>query len=119
MDGIFKVVVTGGRDFTDNEGFLWNMLFDIYREYSNMEIAQGGASGADEISRMFSEKVLKKPSKTYYANWKDFGRSAGPIRNKEMLNDFQPDLVLECPGGKGTRNCVETAKKLGFKVRKI
>jgi hypothetical protein len=61
---------------------------------------------------------------TFPADWKKFGRSAGPVRNLAQLN-----CLLEQPGerlvvafhrniasSKGTANMVGVARKMGVKV---
>lgn len=52
------------------------------------------------------------------ANWDVFDRRAGPVRNSWML-DLKPDLVIAFPGGRGTQNMVEQAKKRGIKVMTV
>jgi len=47
------------------------------------------------------------------------GRAAGPIRNRQMLEEFRPAIVLAFPGGAGTANCVKTARELGILVKEI
>ena len=41
------------------------------------------------------------------------------IRNRRMLIEGKPDLVLAFPGGKGTANMVEISRKAGVKVVEI
>jgi hypothetical protein len=41
---------------------------------------------------------------------------AGPIRNKLMLTDGKPDVVIAFPGGAGTANMVGIAKKANIDV---
>jgi hypothetical protein len=36
-----------------------------------------------------------------------------------MLKEGNPDLVLACPGGKGTEDCVRQAKALGIPVLRL
>ena len=55
----------------------------------------------------------------YPANWKKHGRAAGPIRNKQMLEEAKPDLVIAFPGGAGTANMVKQAREAGVKVEII
>jgi hypothetical protein len=43
------------------------------------------------------------------ANWKVYGRAAGPIRNMKMLLEGKPDLVVAFPGGIGTADMVKKA----------
>lgn len=56
----------------------------------------------------------------FRANWKGYGRAAGPIRNREMLDEMPDYLVAvhyDLESSKGTKNCVKTARKLGIEVR--
>ena len=55
----------------------------------------------------------------YPADWDTHGRGAGPIRNKQMLEEGKPDLVIAFPGGKGTANMIGQAKEAGIPVREI
>lgn len=45
-------------------------------------------------------------TETYLADWNTHGNSAGPIRNKQMLDEGKPDLILAFPGGKGTADMI-------------
>ena len=56
-------------------------------------IIEGGAKGADELCRIIG-KELGFEVKTYPADWNRWGKSAGHIRNKEMLYTEKPDLVI-------------------------
>ena len=49
------------------------------------------------------------------ADWKRYGRAAGPIRNQEMVN-LGADVCLAFPreGSRGTKNCMEAARKAGI-----
>lgn len=64
-----------------------------------------------------AERTL--PYMTFPANWDRFGKAAGPIRNKWMLEYGQPDLVVAFPGGKGTAHMVKIATEAGVAVRII
>lgn len=52
----------------------------------------------------------------YPADWARFGKSAGYLRNKQMLEEGKPDLVVAFPGGRGTANMIAIAMKAGVKV---
>jgi len=81
------------------------------------ELIHGGARGADkmadEIGRELGFIVVEVP-----ADWDKYGRSAGAIRNREML-DMKPDLVIAFPTAesRGTWNCVNEARRRGIKVK--
>ncbi len=107
-----RVLVTGGRDFTDAamvQAALDPLAADIE------VLIEGGARGADTLAREWA-KAHGIPWQTYEANWKRYGRRAGPIRNQKMLDEGYPDLVVAFPGGKGTADMVRRAREAGVKV---
>lgn len=111
-----KVIVCGGRDFAD-----WAKLKDrlmrlrLEAPHDALTIIQGGAKGADAMAREWCA-VYKVPYINYPADWEKHGKAAGPIRNKRMLDDGQPDLVLAFPGGRGTENMIAQAMLAGVAV---
>ena len=110
QESLVRIVVTGGRGFSDRE-----LLAKTLDNYSIAELAQGGASGADRLAKEWA-KANNTPVVTFEADWKQFGYAAGPMRNLQMLKDFAPDLVVAFPGGSGTADCVRKARQLGFLV---
>jgi hypothetical protein len=55
----------------------------------------------------------------YKAKWDKYGKSAGPIRNKKMLDEGKPDLVFAFPGGPGTNNMIKQAKEKNILIYNI
>lgn len=115
-----KYIVCGGRDFYDAK-YLYAVL-DYYcwsdpKERAITEIVVGGAPGADTLAQYWAlhnniEVTIER------ADWQTYGKAAGPIRNKKMLEDH-PDAVAVIaflPGGPGTRGMIELAKARGFRV---
>ena len=106
-----KVLVTGDRNWTD-----FGAIRDFLEKHEATIVVHGGASGADELAG-FSATTLGIECRVHEANWKEFGRKAGPIRNKDMFNEEQPDIVgafhdtLE--DSKGTLDMVKYAKSKG------
>lgn len=51
---------------------------------------------------------------SFPAEWTEYGKAAGPIRNREMLRSGKPDLVTafhrDLNQSKGTRDMVEQAR---------
>jgi len=54
--------------------------------------------------------------KGYPADWIQYGKRAGYIRNQQMLTEGKPDLVVAFPGGRGTKMMVSLAEKAGVPV---
>lgn len=108
-----RVLVTGGRTFTDT-AWLHAALDLLHSMTPITEIIEGGASGADvRAGEWACRRELK--CTVVPAQWEKHGRSAGYIRNSEMAK-MLPDVVLACPGGKGTANMVEIARATKLKV---
>jgi hypothetical protein len=63
------------------------------------------------------DKMLKV--ERYRADWAKHGRAAGPIRNKQMLEEGKPDLVVAFPGGQGTANMMSQVREAGVRVMAI
>lgn len=82
---------------------------------TDITIIHGGARGADSAAGVFAA-VNFCQEEVYQADWKTNGKAAGFIRNKQMLVEGKPDLVVAFPGGKGTAMMVKLAKTAGVKV---
>lgn len=52
------------------------------------------------------------------ADWKKYGRGAGPIRNQAMI-DRMPAALIAAPGGRGVAGCVAHAEKQGIPIYRI
>ena len=105
-----KVLVCGGRDWRD-KGAVWRVLAQLQPSV----IIEGGCRGPDTMAFQYGRDNCI-PVETHCANWKQFGRRAGPIRNQEMIDKGKPDLVVACPGGRGTADMVSRAKAAGIRV---
>ncbi len=109
-----KVLITGGRDFDDSD-LLQQTLNRLHAATPFTCLIHGAAKGADHLAGAWANangiEEIACP-----ADWKRHGRGAGPARNKLMLEEHQPDLVVAFPGGKGTAHMVGLAEKAGTKV---
>ncbi|HEY9219529.1 MAG TPA: DUF2493 domain-containing protein [Phenylobacterium sp.] len=115
-----KLLVCGGRDYRD-ELTLFRALDKIRLEHPVTMVIQGGAKGADTLARTWAERRLV-PFAEYPADWNRHGRGAGPIRNRQMLTDGKPDLVVAFPRqngewGSGTLNMIAQAQDAGVEVQ--
>ena len=111
-------LICGGRDFMDYhylKVIMDNMVSE--RGFPNT-IVHGGATGADRLGEKWA-KALTLPVNEYPADWKAYGKAAGPIRNKEMLDKESPDVVIAFPGGKGTEHMIRIAKGRDIEVVQV
>lgn len=56
------------------------------------------------------------PVRVFPADWETHGRAAGHIRNRQMLVEGKPDIVVAFAGGRGTQNMINQARKAGVTV---
>ena len=104
------MLVCGGRDFADLEKV--RRTLNPYLTHGGLTVAHGAARGADTLAGRWA-KVNGTPVVEYPADWTTHGRSAGPIRNRQMLDSFRPDVVVAFLGGRGTADMVSIAQAAG------
>lgn len=107
-------LVAGGRDFRDMD-----MLRMVLDDVNPDTIVHGAARGADSMAGRYArERGI--PCRVFPVKWHDrYGNyipRAAFDRNQQMLDEGQPDLVVAFPGGGGTRDMVNRARKDGFTV---
>lgn len=119
-----RVLVCGGRDL--DSALVWNWMeahatelcADALNRAQHVQIThliQGGAPGADQGAACWAE-ASEIPVRTFAADWKQYGRAAGPLRNAQMLAEGAPDVVVAFPGGAGTKDMVRKARAAGLPV---
>jgi hypothetical protein len=111
---MIKILVCGGRDYT-YEATVFKTLDYYLGMWGSVYIIQGGARGADALAKKWA-KDRKQKWTEFKADWATFGKAAGPIRNKVMLETSKPDFVVSFKGGHGTANMVMLAKAAGVSV---
>lgn len=118
-----RIIIAGSRDFNDYE-YLNKQLTRFIKSHPDKRftIVSGAARGADQLGERFArEKCLLL--KRFPAKWNKFGRSAGYIRNAQMLDYISKS---DCDGyvlafwdgkSKGTQHMIKSAQKAGIEVK--
>lgn len=118
-----RILVCGSRTFSDRQ-IIWSKLNDIAAYYSgDVEVIHGAASGADRIAGQWAE-AYGKPVHAYPADWNQYGKRAGFLRNTQMLEEGKPDAVVAfvdkpLPDSKGTKMMVDIARTGGVPCRVV
>lgn len=118
-----RLLVCGGRQYSDRAA-LWAALDAIQAGDGVRVLIEGGqrgrkdAPGADWLAARWAG-ARGVPLFTYPADWCRHGKAAGPLRNEQMICAGQPDLVLAAPGGAGTADMVNKARKHGVQVQRV
>lgn len=121
-----RIIVTGGRDY-DPQGQgrrnVGSVLSAIHAVKRIETIVHGRCwnpkdadthTGADFWAFIWAKNhnVEHEP---YPADWKAFGRAAGPLRNTKMA-ELGADLCIAFPGGRGTDDMTRKATTVGISV---
>ena len=108
-----KILVCGGRNYNNRE-----TVRRTLDRIKPAEIIHGAARGADTLAGEYA-RDRGIPCRSFPADWQRHGRPAGFIRNRQMLDEGKPELVVAFPGGPGTRNMVKIALERGFPVKTV
>jgi len=118
------VLVTGDRNWTDIIG-IGEVFVDFLEERNidpaDVTVIHGDARGADKLAAYMAEFLGMNPI-PYPAKWTQYGKAAGPIRNKEMLT-ANPDIEFafafhpNLKESKGTRDMIGLLEKAGIEYR--
>ncbi len=107
-----QVIIAGGRNIHD-----YYILLDciVKSKFDITSISCGCCSGVDELGRRWARQN-QIPVKFFPAEWKKWGRKAGPIRNKEMAVASDALILLWDGKSRGSLNMFYAAKNYGLKV---
>lgn len=117
-----RILVCGDRNWENVELIQeWLEAFNLSDQWLQITLIHGNAKGADtiasEIARGWAWNIVSYP-----AEWGKYGKSAGQIRNREMIKE-NPDVVLafhsDLKISKGTRDMVLLAVKEGIETHLI
>lgn len=75
----------------------------------------GKLSGADQFAEEWAQ-FREIPYIGVPAKWTKYKKSAGPMRNHQMVDEFYPDLCVCFPGGRGTGDMVARCRAVGIPV---
>ena len=109
-----RIIVCGGRDFSDQTA-LTRALDRLAKKHVIDAVIEGNASGADRMAGFWARK-RGIPNLKFNAEWKLYGKAAGPIRNQKMIDEGNPDGVVAFPGRNGTASMIDLAQKAGIPV---
>ena len=119
--GQLVIVAGGGRDLTWPSELIATHLLRASSGRIVQALLHGAARGADQAIAAAADQ-LGWPQIACPAAWRDHGRAAGPIRNRQMLErsmDLAAALplgagllVIAFPGSRGTASLVDQARRL-------
>ena len=102
-----KVGIIGSRGFKDYN-ILNEKLKDIETEIK--VVISGGAPGADRLAEKWAKEHGKSLT-VYPADWLTYGKSAGYIRNADIVKNSDKIIAFWDGESKGTKHTINLCKK--------
>jgi hypothetical protein len=115
-----KIIIAGTRTFGNYELLELEVKKFILENNIQLPISiiSGKAKGADSLGEIFAKKynfpIIDMP-----ADWNQFGKRAGHIRNEEMAKISNFCIIFWNGQSKGSANMVELAEKYKLKLKII
>lgn len=104
-----KTVIAGSRDITD-----YSILVKAMAHFPHeiTEVVSGKARGVDTLGEIWANQN-NVPVKEMPANWNEYGKKAGAIRNAAMGKYADAALIVWDGESRGTRHMIEVMQRLG------
>jgi predicted Rossmann fold nucleotide-binding protein DprA/Smf involved in DNA uptake len=109
------VGIVGSRDFNNFELFEKKILEWEKVNGSINKIVSGGCRGVDKLAELFAKKY-KKSVIIHNAEWKKYGRKAGPKRNSLIVADSEHIIAFPSDKSVGTYDTIKKAQNRGIKT---
>ena len=113
-----RVLVCGDRNWVDYE-YIAKVLDELVLSDNDL-IIEGDARGADRLAGLWAEEN-GVPHVRIMALWEKYGRAAGPIRNRKMLHEYRPELVIafhdDIDHSKGTMDMITISNNAKVETR--
>lgn len=116
-----KIIIAGSRTLTNINiiDIINNSLLNLTNSEGlsrkQIQIISGGATGVDTLAIHFAlDNDI--PYKKFPANWHEYGKKAGYLRNIEMANYADALIAIWDGKSKGTKHMIDIAEKKGLKI---
>lgn len=107
-----KLAIVGSRDFDDYE-----FLKRIINYHPCTQIISGGARGADTLAKRYATEH-DIPIQEFIPNWDAHGKSAGFLRNEQIVKACDELVAFWNKISRGTKHSIDLAEKAGKPVYK-
>ncbi|MGH3926135.1 MAG: SLOG family protein, partial [Pseudonocardiaceae bacterium] len=87
----YRLLVFGGREWAERPAF--QQALRKAQAQGVGTVIHGGCRGADRIAGTVAEQ-LGMTVEAYPADWPQYGKAAGHVRNQRMLDDARPDYAI-------------------------
>ena len=115
---MFKVIIAGGRDFSDYDLLKVKMNRILSNITVEIVVISGTARGADSLGEKYATEMGYKLEQ-YPANWNKYGKRAGYLRNKQMADVAHACVCFWDSKSKGTKHMIDLANEKKLKLRVV
>ncbi len=115
-----KLIIAGGRNLKPSFGFI-NSAVLMLKPYDHGHISQvvcGGAQGVDNEGAHWASHA-EVDVKYFRANWKKWGKAAGPKRNRQMAEYGDVLLLIWNGQSKGSASMKAEMERLNKPIYEI
>lgn len=104
-----KVIICGSRTIETYDALLEAIA---QADFKITEVVCGLSKGVDALGKRWA-KEHNVVAKEFPADWERYGKRAGYLRNKQMV-DYADAVIAVTTGSRGTAITIELAKKKGL-----
>ena len=105
-----NLAIVGSRNFTDYPLFC-QLLEDAIQDIKVHTVISGGARGVDTMAEQWANDN-KRRFVVHLPQWNRYGKSAGPIRNRKIIQDSDQVIAFWDGESRGTQSSIQIAKRL-------
>ena len=102
-----NIGIVGGRDFQDYEK-LRDFIFQNIKLEEIDYVVSGGSKGTDRLGERFA-KEFNIPKMIFKPDWGLYGKKAGFIRNKNIIDNSNVIFAFWDGKSKGTKSSIDIA----------
>lgn len=116
-----KVIIAGSREIILSAAETHKIISSsvIKESLAISEVVSGACGrGVDRAGEQWADAMLI-PKKLFPADWKKHGKSAGPIRNKQMAEYADAAIVIWNGQSRGSENMIHEMKLLNKPVHVV
>jgi hypothetical protein len=114
---MYTAILTGSRNYSSGVR-IYRFLNELSFNQRGLLLIRAGdcPTGLDSFVKSWCQDNHTN-FKEYTAHWDEHGKSAGPIRNGEMVSDGA-DICYAFPddSSRGTKDCATQAREAGIRV---
>lgn len=113
-----RIVIGGCRDYNNYKNFCQyvDVCLSRIKKENDIVILSGHCSGVDTMAEQYA-KQNGYELEIYPAEWSKYGKSAGPKRNKTMVENADYVIAFWDYQSRGTKSLIGYAKELGKSIR--